>query len=251
MAAPVRAPVVPAPSISAIKSDSEPEAKRKVRAAEPDSRIVVPIRPRRDCVSVDRPRVVGRDVDHLRIRRLNDDGGALGLHGLLVGGFQIAGGLRFLAHDLNGVHYVLLLVVIRITQRRGPGKVLVHISQHGRKRRQSLDAGVPILLIDGLRQRVALQARIVLQEAIGFHDLRWKRRGRQNLGNQRIRVQRNGRNQLLQLVGRLRGVRRRLRRRCGLRILGVLMCRHVRWQGHGNQAHGQGENKRFLAQPRL
>src|ERR1035438_5804041 len=64
-----------------------------------------------------------------------------------------------------------------------------------------------------------------LHPSVGLDDLLGKGRRRQNLRHQRIRIQRNRRDQLLQLVGSLLGVGRRLRallvlwRRPGLRAL--------------------------------
>jgi hypothetical protein len=48
---------------------------------------------------------------------LNDDSRALRGNSLLRRGFQIAGILCPLAHHLNGIHYILLLVVVSVAQR--------------------------------------------------------------------------------------------------------------------------------------
>ncbi len=85
-----------------------------------------------------------------------------------------------------------------------------------RKRRERLDARVPGLLIHRLTQILALQIRIRLHPSVGFDDFFGKCGRRQNLRHQRIRIQRNGRNQALQLLGSLRGVGRCL---LALRIL--------------------------------
>src|SRR5580698_1613452 len=115
--APVSAPVIPAPAVAAIETDSEANpAPIKARTAPPDSGIVVPIRPRGNGIAVNQPRIVSRNVNYLRVRGLNDDIRSLALHRLLVGRFQVARALRFLAHELNGVHHVLLLVVIGVAQ---------------------------------------------------------------------------------------------------------------------------------------
>jgi len=111
---------------------------------------------------------------------LNDDRGILSGYILLRRGAQVAGLLRFLAHHLDGVRHILLLVVIRITQGRCPGEVLVHVAEHGGKRGQGLDAGVPRLLIDGLPQSIALQVRMILHPAIGFDNL-FRKGGRERI----------------------------------------------------------------------
>src|SRR6202034_1720608 len=117
--------MAPAPSESAVPSDSEAEPKRKIRTAEPDPGILIPARPDTDGIPVNRPRIVCGNVNNRRISRSDIDGSVrIVRHGLLRRSFQIADRLRLLAHHLHGVHYVLLLVVVGVTQRRRPGNVL-------------------------------------------------------------------------------------------------------------------------------
>ena len=87
---------------------------------------------------------------------MNDDRRALRRHGLLRRALKIAGLLGALAHHLDGVRYILLLVVISIAERRRPGQIFVHISQDGRKGGERLDAGIPGLLVHSLSQSVTL-----------------------------------------------------------------------------------------------
>ena len=54
-------------------------------------------------------------------------------HLLLLRGFQGAGGFRSLAHSLDGVHNLLRVIVIGVSQRRCPGKIFIHIGQHRRE----------------------------------------------------------------------------------------------------------------------
>ena len=121
----------------------------------------------------------------------------LRLHSLLRRVFQIAGLLRFLAHHLNRVHHILLLVVVSVAQRGRPGNILVHISQHGGKCGERFHAGIPGLLVHGLRQGVALQIGVGLQPAVRFDDFCGESGCSQNLRDQRIRIQRDGRDELL------------------------------------------------------
>ena len=72
MVVPIESPVIPAPSKTSEEADSEAGAKREVRAAIPDSRILVPSRPRPDWTSVGHPRIIGGDVNDLGVGRLND-----------------------------------------------------------------------------------------------------------------------------------------------------------------------------------
>src|SRR5271170_8019700 len=224
-AAPAYAPMAPAPSVAAVEADAEADSTPiKRRAAPPDSGVGIPTGPGRYGIPVHQPRIIGGDIDHVRCSRLNDDIRALRLDGLLLRVLQIAGLLRFLAHHLNRVHYVLFLVVVGVTERRGPGDIFVHVSQHGGERAEGFHAGVPGLLVHGLGEGVALQIGIGLHPAVGFDDLRWKSGRRQNLRHERVRIERDRRYQLIQLVGSLRGIGRRrslravrsLRRRLGL-----------------------------------
>src|ERR1700734_2582954 len=150
MVVPVESPASPSPSETAEPTDAETKSKGQMRAAESDSGIVVTIGPGRYRISVNGPRVVGRHIDHIRLSRLNHYIIVLILYGLLRRRFQIAGCLRFLAHALNCVHHVLLLVVVSIAQRRCPGDILVHISQDRRESAECFHAGIPGLLIDSL-----------------------------------------------------------------------------------------------------
>src|SRR5580700_3152324 len=156
-AVPVGAPVSPAPAKTAEEADSESSSEEKVWPAKPDSGIGIPIRPRRYGIAVNDPRVVGRNVNNIRLRGLNDDGRTLSGHVLLLSGFQISRLLRFLAHHLDRVHHVLLLVVIGIAQRRGPGQVFIHVAEDRWKGGERFYAGVPILLVDRFCEIVALQ----------------------------------------------------------------------------------------------
>jgi hypothetical protein len=49
---------------------------------------------------------------------------------LLLRGFQGAGVFRALAHNLDGGHNLLRVIVIGVSQRRCPGKIFIHIGQH-------------------------------------------------------------------------------------------------------------------------
>jgi hypothetical protein len=108
--------------------------------------------------------------------------------------------LRPPAHHLHGIHHILLLVVVSVAKRRRPGKILVHISQDGWKCSNRLDARVPGLLVHTLTQRFALQVRMRLNPSVGLDDLLGECGRRQDLRHQRIRIQRNRRNQPLQLL---------------------------------------------------
>src|ERR1700693_1127636 len=150
MVVPVESPMSPSPSETTEPADAEAKSKGQVRATKPYARIVVPIGPGRYRISVNGPGVVGRNIDHLRLSRLNHNIIVLILYNLLRCRFQIAGCFRFSAHALNSVHHVLLLIVVSVAQRRGPGDIFVHISQDSRESAECFHAGIPRLLIDSL-----------------------------------------------------------------------------------------------------
>src|SRR6266852_1603227 len=237
---PIESPTTPAPSITSEEADSETGSEGEIRAAIPYAGIWVPSRPRHVGPPVNYPRIICGHVNNLGIGRLNDDGRALGGHGLLRRGLKIAGISRPLAHSLHRIHYILFLVVVGVSKGRRPGEVLVHISQDRRKCSKRLDAGVPGLLVHGLSQSVTLQIGMRLNPSVSLDDLLGKGGGRQDLGYQRIRIKRNRGDQLLQLLGgllrvwrALRGLRRSLRVLIGRKILRPSRTQQCqRQQGH-------------------
>src|ERR1700757_1112290 len=109
---PVVPPVVPAPPVPAEVTDAKTDAKEQVRSAEPDSRIGIPSRPGYDSRTVHDPGIIGGHVHNVGCRRFDNDRRTLRGDGLLLSGAEVARLLRFLAHHLNGVGHILLLVVI-------------------------------------------------------------------------------------------------------------------------------------------
>src|SRR6202051_751820 len=122
MVLPVRSPVMPAPAKAAEESDSKANTERQVWTAIPNSWIRIPSRPGNYVTSVHHPRIVCRHIDHFRIGRLHNDCFFLRGYGLLRRGLQISRLLRTLAHYLHCIHYLLLLIYVRVAERRGPGK---------------------------------------------------------------------------------------------------------------------------------
>ena len=88
------------------------------------------------------------------------------------------------------------------------------------KGRQRLDAGIPALLLHRRFERLGVESRIGLEPARGFDDLQRVGGCHQDLGEQSIRVESNGRDELLELLGagRLRSVRGGAARGAGGRI---------------------------------
>src|SRR5271165_1017870 len=111
---PIASPMIPAPSPTSEPTDSKADSEPEGGAVIPDSGIRVPTRPRHDGISINHPRIVRGDVNHLGVSRLNDDCRVLRGYGLLRRGLEIAGFLRPLAHHLYGIHHILSLVVVSV-----------------------------------------------------------------------------------------------------------------------------------------
>src|SRR5271157_1933955 len=111
---PIASPMIPAPSPTSEPTDSKADSEPEGGAVIPDSGIRVPTRPRHDGISINHPRIVRGDVNHLGVSRLNDDRRVLRGYGLLRRGLEIAGFLRPLAHHLYGIHHILSLVVVGV-----------------------------------------------------------------------------------------------------------------------------------------
>src|ERR1700721_1884258 len=114
---PVESPVAPSPSEAAKPSNSKSQAERKIWPTKPDSRIGIPSWPGDDGISINRPWIVGWNINHIGLSRLNIDVRTLFGDSLLRSRLQVARVLRFPAHDLHRIHKVLLLVVISVAER--------------------------------------------------------------------------------------------------------------------------------------
>lgn len=95
---PITSPMVPAPAEAGDEADSKAYAKIYAWPCYVKSRILVPTRPGNDRNSIDDPRIICGDVDHLRFRGLDDDGVTLRLHSVLpnisgepLGPFRVSG----------------------------------------------------------------------------------------------------------------------------------------------------------------
>src|SRR5579862_503070 len=178
--------------------------------------------------------VVRRHVNHLRVRRLVlDDGGlrrcSLGCRcirrrrrcrfdgdRLLLGALEIACLFRHEAQALDRVHHVILLGQEGIAELLGPVELVVHHGEHRRKRGQRLYTWIPALLLEGILQGLVLEGGVLLLPARRFDDFERIGGRHQDLRQQRVGIEGNGRDDLLDFLrleyGRLRG--RRLRRCC-------------------------------------
>jgi hypothetical protein len=115
-AAPIESPMTPAPAKTSEPTDSEAEPERKIRAAKPDSGIRIPTGPCVYGISVNQPRIVRRDINHIRVGRLNINIRAFLLNDFVLRVLESAGLLRFMAHHLYRVHDIGLLIVISVAK---------------------------------------------------------------------------------------------------------------------------------------
>src|SRR5882757_3940649 len=198
---PVSSPMVPTPTKAAENSDADSDAEENSR---PDEHVRTsdPTRIERERVSVDIPRIVFRHINDVGISGRNRDSLPLARHILLRRGLQVSCLLRALTHYLNCIEDFLRLVYIGLSQRRGPGEVLVQHRKHRRKLRDGLHTGIPGLRIRRSGQFRSLETRVLLQPPICFHHFGGIACGGNDLRNQRVRVQRDRRHQLVQLVRR-------------------------------------------------
>ena len=163
-------------------------------------------------------RVVLRNVDHLRIRG-HDLDDLLLLHDRLLRrrleGARLVGAL---AHALHGRHHLGLLAEERVAEILRPVEVLGHPAQQVGKVSEPGHARIPGLLRESVFQGLALQARIRLAPAIGLNQLERIGCGDQHLRDERIRVERDRRDQRVEIGPGQHPARRRARGVLGDRL---------------------------------
>ena len=139
--------------------------------------------------AVNNRRVVHGNVHNLWIGRLNHDDLRRLLHDSHLGrGLEIAGGLGFRAQGLDGCHDLSLLIVKGLSQRGSPGEIVRQIGENRGKLRERLDARIPRLLVHGLHQGASRQTRVLRHPVLRDRNLVRKRRRREDLGHERIRI---------------------------------------------------------------
>jgi len=171
--------------------------------------------------AVHRRRIVLGNIYRVLLRRLNDHDLLLrcaldllrcalftGLRGrrrdfdlLLRRVLECASFYRPIPKRLDCVHDIVRLVVVRLAQLRRPREAVIHCFDHIAELRQRSDAGIPRLRVYRLGELITLEAGILLQPFPGFHDLSRKRRSDEDARHQQVRVKRDRRYQLLQLLG--------------------------------------------------
>src|SRR6266852_9994361 len=127
MAMPVASPVMPAPPKSTEESESEPDSKSNPCSGQEDPRYGIPAWICDDWLPIREPGIIGRYIDDLRIGRFDDDCVPLRRYLLLFIAIEVAGLVSLLAHCLDGICHILLLVGVCVAKRRSPREVLVHV----------------------------------------------------------------------------------------------------------------------------
>jgi hypothetical protein len=103
-------------------------------------------------------------------------------------------------HPLYGIHHIAFLSQKRISKVRRPGDVFVQVLQYTRKNHEGLNAGIPVLIQCSLSQRLITKIRIALHPLTGLDNFQRICCGDKNLADQRIRIERDWRDQIIQLV---------------------------------------------------
>jgi hypothetical protein len=162
------------------------------------------------------------------------------LHGrylLLWGRLEVAGGGRLGPQRLNRLHDLRLLRQEGIPDLAGPADLGVHHLQDLRHRGERLHARVPGFLLHRVLEGLAGDLRVCFLPARCEHDLERIRRRHQDLSKQRIRIERDRCEQLLQLFLAQRPFGSGLCRGSALRRGGSALrydrTRH--WQGHARR----------------
>ena len=106
----------------------------------------------------------------------------------------------FGAQSLDRVHHIGLLRQHGVAELLGPVELVIHHRQHGRRRYELLDARVPVLLVESPLQLVAFQHLVGFGPALGLDHLERIGRRHQHLRQQRVRIERDRRDELIELT---------------------------------------------------
>ncbi len=204
-------------------ADRKAHTERPVAAGEPD----VEDRP-----GVYEHRIVHRHIDHAWLRRHNHVVVRLAHHLLLRRRDEIALRIGQAAHALHRGHDVAGLIGISATECRRPVTLVGHHVERRLVMRHRFYAHIPRLLVDAVRAVLAHPTRRV------FH-LIGKRGRHQHLRQQRIRIQRNRTNQIVELIlGEALHIEHLVSRRPDD------LCRKRRERGNSDQRQRQQWNER-------
>jgi len=186
-------------------------------------------RPGRPCIrrvggptpaAVDDPRIIVGYVDHARVGLLDDDRVAVGDHAQAFVGRQLPRSLRALAQALHGLHHLRFLFEEGVAEAPRALELLVHALQQGREGDQRFHARVPVFGGDLRNGLVALQSGMGARPARGFDHVERIGRGHQDLRQQRVWVERDRGEHLVELglrigLGGRRGLAEEQGEQCG------------------------------------
>ncbi len=166
--------------------------------------------------AVDGLRAVLGNVHDLRVRGLDPDDLLLldDLAGddLLLRRLEGTGLVCLRPHPLDRVEDLVLLVEEGIPQILRPVEIVRHALEQVGKARERLHARVPVLALERLVEGLALQTRVLRAPASSLDHLEGIGRRDQDLHGEPVRIERDGRDELLDLRRReLRGLCRRRR----------------------------------------
>lgn len=155
--------------------------------------------------------IVGGHVDVLIIGGQDFDVAGRVDHRIVRRRAEISVVVRALPQSLDLIHHICTLVQHRPSQFLGPRHILSHHVQHKREREQGKHRRIPRQIVGANRvgQRAALQVAMLIGPLRRFRDFVPVGRCREQMGQQRIRIECNARYQPFQLrLGEQRAGRR-------------------------------------------
>ena len=154
---------------------------------------------------VDRLRVVLRDVDDLRVRRLDDDHLLAGRRGLrldflLRGGLQVPGIAGLCSQPLDAREHRRPIRGECLTEPGRRVQLAGHLVHDLRKEGQSHEARFEVVLQGGILQVGAFQGRVALQELVERLHAGGIRRAQEHLRQELVRIEGDGSEQAIEVV---------------------------------------------------
>jgi hypothetical protein len=143
--------------------------------------------------------IVNRNIYDMRVRGFDHDRLFLNHHHLLGRCFEGALRLGFGSQVLNRGHYLVFLTEKGVSKILGPFQVFVHHGQDRGKVHQRLHAGIPVFFLQGSGQTVVFQVRVLVNPPGGLNHFQGIGGGHEHLDQQRIRIQSDRRQHLIQL----------------------------------------------------
>ena len=145
-------------------------------------------------------RVVVGHIDELGADRIQHQARPAVEHAQAIIRAQIARGLRPAPQGLHRIHHLRLLIEERVAQRLRPLRVLVHALEHLRECDQRFHARVPVLALGRAHRVVAGKTGAGPGPARGFDHFERVGRCHQDLRQQRVGVERDRREHLVEFL---------------------------------------------------